>query len=208
MKAKAVTNPDLSKLDKDIVKLEKSIVPVIKTEEEYLSITPMLVKTKEFMKKIDEVFNPMLKAAKATVESIKDEKDKHYQPVKELDSRLRLMASDWMTKKEAERKREQAKLDAAAEKKRLALEEKNQAREEAGLAPIEKIIEAKQATAVEKGGISYRETWDFEIVNADLIPKDFFIIDTAAIGAIVRSEKSATNIPGIRVFSVKTPIVR
>ncbi len=43
--------------------------------------------------------------------------------------------------------------------------------------------------------------WEYEIVDTAAIPATFMIIDEKAIAAIVRHQKDATNIPGVRVFS-------
>lgn len=57
-------------------------------------------------------------------------------------------------------------------------------------------------------GISYRETWKHQIVDAALIPREWLIPDEQAIAAFVRSTKGAKQIPGIRIYPEQTAIVR
>lgn len=57
-------------------------------------------------------------------------------------------------------------------------------------------------------GLSYREDWKFEVTDHKLIPREYLMIDDSKIGKIVRALKQTTNIPGIRVFTVKVPINR
>ncbi len=53
-------------------------------------------------------------------------------------------------------------------------------------------------------GISYRDLWKFEVVNADLVPREYLTIDEKKIGGVVRALKGETTIPGVRVYSEKT----
>ena len=56
-------------------------------------------------------------------------------------------------------------------------------------------------------GIKGREQWDFEIVDAALIPREYLVPDMAAIRGVVKAMKGKTNIPGIQVTSsVKSAI--
>lgn len=52
-------------------------------------------------------------------------------------------------------------------------------------------------------GISYRDVWRFEIVDANKIPRDYLMVDDKKIGAVVRAMKGETRIDGVRVYSEK-----
>lgn len=49
-------------------------------------------------------------------------------------------------------------------------------------------------------GTSVRQVWDWEITDANLIPRVFLKVDDAKIGATVRTMKGETDIPGVRAF--------
>lgn len=49
-----------------------------------------------------------------------------------------------------------------------------------------------------------QETWRFEITDESLLPREYFSPDEKKIGAVVRAMKTATNIPGVRVWSERT----
>ena len=49
-----------------------------------------------------------------------------------------------------------------------------------------------------------RETWQFEVVDEKLVPREFMSPDPKKIGAVVRSQKKLANIPGVRIWSEKT----
>lgn len=154
---------------------------------------------------------------------------------------------------EAERRRLQAIIDAAAAKERQAAEAEatrqmniqaeaqrkaDAARQEAfdanaadrkRLAAIAARADAKAAEAGSKAadqslaaasviapqatvqsvapvvkGIATVTTWAFEVVDAALVPDQYKLIDTAAIGKVVRALGSRASIPGVRVFSNST----
>lgn len=48
---------------------------------------------------------------------------------------------------------------------------------------------------------SVRTFWKYEIVNEAKIPREFLCVDEKAIGAMVRTKKGSTSIPGVRVYS-------
>lgn len=53
-------------------------------------------------------------------------------------------------------------------------------------------------------GISYRDVWKFEIVNPDLVPREYLTIDEKKIGGVVRALKGETKIQGVRIYSEKS----
>lgn len=57
-------------------------------------------------------------------------------------------------------------------------------------------------------GLSDRKVWKFEILDRTLVPANYRTIDEKLIAAEVRSRKSETNIPGVRVWSEKDYSVR
>lgn len=95
-----------------------------------------------------------------------------------------------------ERLAEKAKERGAAEKAREF--EQRQAIVEQAVVYVEPIAAPKVA------GISGRETWMFDIVDASLIPREYLTPNMALIGQTVRAQKGKIPIPGIRIFPKKT----
>lgn len=50
-------------------------------------------------------------------------------------------------------------------------------------------------------GLGFRPEWKWELVNIDLVPREYLMLNEPAIGGVVRSLKDKTNIPGIRAYS-------
>lgn len=64
--------------------------------------------------------------------------------------------------------------------------------EESGLAVVENIA-----------GVSFRQTYEFKIVAAALLPRQFLIPDESAIRKFVNSLGDAARIPGVEITPVK-----
>jgi hypothetical protein len=113
----------------------------------------------------------------------------------------------------------QKKSEADAEKRRLQQEAIKAAQEEKELLQLQAEIEGrpeeaamieqlapvpavvKMAPAVPKQeGMSMRGKWRWEIVNEDLIPRDYWMLNEVAINAQVKKLGDKCDIPGIKVI--------
>lgn len=52
-------------------------------------------------------------------------------------------------------------------------------------------------------GVQLRDAWRYEVVDANLVPREYLTIDDKKIGGVVRALKSETNIPGVRIYCEK-----
>jgi len=50
-------------------------------------------------------------------------------------------------------------------------------------------------------GQTMRDNWDFEVLNGNLIPRNYLKINEIKIRGVVRAMKEATNIPGIKAIN-------
>lgn len=96
---------------------------------------------------------------------------------------------------EAERKRLERQAEKAAEGGKEARAQTLSDRAAAVVAPVVQIAVPKVA------GISAREIWKFYVTDPALIPREFLMVDEKKIGRVVRTMKSDTKIPGIRIFA-------
>jgi hypothetical protein len=106
---------------------------------------------------------------------------------------IKKLIVEYNAKREAALKKEQAKLDALAK-----------TMEGSGLT----VLPSVKLEKPKMQGTSVRNRYDFDIVDPNLIPREYLIVDTAAIGKVVRALKEKTNIPGIRVKVVQDIVTR
>ena len=172
---------------------------------------------KALLRSIDDAFDPQIEQAFALHRSLLAKKKEFAGPplraleivnpriaeyMKERD-RARLQTERERQIKEQEAKRlAEIAVDKASElvdEGRAA--EANVVLKEAALKAGE--IEASAPEVPEKplADVSLRTTWDFEVVEAEKIPRKYMVPDLVTIGKVVRAIKDQTDIPGIRVFA-------
>lgn len=57
-------------------------------------------------------------------------------------------------------------------------------------------------------GVSYRQTWDYEVTDEAAVPREFLMIDHKRVAGVVRALGEKANIPGIRPVVKRTAAVR
>jgi hypothetical protein len=160
-------------------------------EDDYEAAGVMLKDIKRQAKELKnartEITGPMNQALEATRKLFRA-------PLKVLDKAERLLKSkmaDYTTRLEEER--EQALAEAGA----ASLE----GDEDTAVYAMQAAAKAKAPTVA---GISMQDVWDYEIEDFDKVPREFLCVDDDLVKAAIKEHKSATNIPGIRVFSKKS----
>jgi hypothetical protein len=175
---------------------------------------------KGLMAVIDDFFRPMYSKAKASLDEIKSNWTSHLEPVQGADAHLKLEMNMYVAgverlRREAEQKarqaaEEEAKRKAEAEDRFLAA---LKAEEEGNKEEAEKIIEeATKEIAVapeplpppspapKAQGMSVRHDWKWRVVNEDLVPRAFLMLDGVKITRHVKEHKGETQIPGIEPY--------
>jgi len=146
------------------------------------------------VKKINDLFRPALDLA-TKVENVWKRKIGEYHTE---ENRIRAQAEAKLRQDAAAREiklQEQAtKLREKGKDARAAVKE-----EEAANIPTPVVAEPEKPK-----GISYRDTWEFEVVDEDAVPREYLFLDHKKIGAVVRATKGTLEIPGIRVFKTTT----
>ena len=132
--------------------------------------------------------------------------------LKAAEAKIKNAILDWNDKLEADRQAKEAALRKAQEAEAKKLEAKaNRAKDpekkaelqaQAEAVKLAEPIVATQTTKVE--GISTVTSWSFEIVDQNLIPKDYLMPDEVKIGKVVRATQGSLQIPGVRIYSYKS----
>lgn len=103
---------------------------------------------------------------------------------------------------------EQARIKAEEDRKRREAEELAKLAEEAEATgdvetAQEAVVEAAMAEAnvtvmPKVAGTSMREVWKAEITDINAVPREYMIVNQAALDAVARSTKGTLNIPGVK----------
>lgn len=123
----------------------------------------------------------------------------------------------WTREQERIRADQQAKLDAQARKARERKLEQARKAEEAGraeraaaLIQQAQVVVAPviQSAAPKQAGTYMLEVWHARVVDADLIPNDYKIIDDPKIQKVAKATKGSITIPGVEFYSTQEERIR
>ena len=193
----------------------------VKNQMSYDSSANFLKTCINMKKRIELFFDPTIKkfkeAKKVADEGRKAElerMDVFLAPISDAILIIKKKCKAFEDEQEEVRKKEQARLDAEAEKKakddKKALEEQaktdkewgdNEAAEENTKAAEEVEAEKVKAKPViaKTSGLGIRRKWDWELVDFSKVPREFLLLDRVKINAFVRENEDNKLIPGITV---------
>ena len=131
---------------------------------------------------------------------------------------LRRAIGAFEQEQEERRRQAQREADEAARKERERLERQAAAAAAKGQEEKAAAITERAATVVpvhvtadvpKVAGVATREVWEFEVVNAAALPREYLVPDEVKLRKVVSALKgdAATAVPGIRVWSRRAPIV-
>jgi len=179
----------------------------------YSQAAELVKAIKDLKKEITAFFEPMktqaYKAWKAICETEKEQLLKLEPGEKHLSAEMVKYVQEQERKRKEEEERIRQELLKQEEERRLSMAEeleKSGKKEEA-----EKIIEEEinvPSVRVENevpkvNGLHYREEWQFEIENENLIPREFLIPDEKKIRKYIKAMGETAKIPGVKIFKTK-----
>jgi len=172
-----------------------------------------------YLRKVGEVFDPIVDAAHKAHKVAVDQRKKMLEPAQIAERIVKGEMAKWETGERERVAREQRA--AEAERRRLEDEERlrNAARLEAQgktaqaeaalVAPVTVPVFTPPVQAVSKvEGVSFRDNWTFTVTDPTLVPRDYLMLDEQKIRGVVRALKGETKIPGIEVRCERISAVR
>ncbi len=204
-------NGEVKELSEKSTQLEKYLVGVqVSTVAQYEEISQKLKEVKGYYKRLDE----KEKSFTAPLNQVKSAIIDFFRKPKDTMVKVEAVFKKALDVYDAEQARiareAQARLDEQARLEREKLEKQAAAAAAKGKTEKADILLTKAALVsapvveVQKvvvAGQSTRIDWDFEIVNASEIPREYLMADEVKIRKMVRAFKEDAKIPGIRTFS-------
>jgi len=192
-------NEQIQTIEPEVVEIvsRKPVITTITKAEESETVTNYLDEIQKIRKRIEDFFGPDIEKAHQLHKSLIAKRNQVDAEPARLEMAYRRMLSDWM---ESERKRvqeEQRKLDEQARKDALKEAKKNgDEKTITGIQTGKIAVMSNQTpmTTYRPSGISSRESWKAEIVDANKIPRQYLMPDLAKINAVVRGTKGQINI--------------
>lgn len=224
-------------LEKKVTNITTRVQVLMVINQESLTIAnQFILGIKSVRKEIADTFDPIIDQTNKAHREALSQKARHDEPLKQAEAllkdrtRIYLIEEDRKRREievararaEAERRRlEEEAIWKAQEAERRAREAKNDAERKKAQEEADKFIE--QAAAQEEKivnempkevikpkveGLSMRDHWTFDIIDASLIPREYLIIDIPGINKIVQYQKDKIIIPGIRIYCEKIMAAR
>jgi hypothetical protein len=177
----------------------------ITSQAELEDAAVVLKEIKGRQKRVMDIFGPLKDKTHKAWKAVCDEESNYLNPLKQAESFLKSKMGAYNMEQERLRQEEERRLQEEARKKEEA-RLKEQAKKTGDKSILEKPIivpEIKIQPQEQPKGTSFVEKWNFKIVDADKVPKEFLVVDEKAIASIVRVKKGNTNIPGVEVYMTK-----
>lgn len=181
----------------------------VKTPEHYQGAAEFLKSIKTMMIRVDKEFDENIQKAHATWKGLLGQKAKYSAPLKDAELLIKRKMGDYNNEQERIAREKQAKIEEQARKEREALLKKAQEAEAKGKSEKAEELRQQAATApvpvVEKAvpkvaGVKTIDDWKVEVTDPALVPKEYWIIDTAKMEKVVKATKGALQIPGTRIW--------
>ncbi len=193
---------------------------VIASEADRTTAGDVLREAKRRAKLVIESFDEAVKTAHAAHKAAVAHRTKFLEPLRELERILKTKVGAYdqeqaRVRAEAERKaRAEAEAAAERERQRLMKEAEKLKTPELKAERIER-AEAVVAAPIElppepekRKGESYATTFDVEIVNSNLVPREYLFVDVAALRKVGNATKGKLAIPGVKWVEKNTLRVR
>ena len=187
---------------------------VISNQPDYEIASTVLQEVKSRYKELDsqrkEITKPIDTAKKAVMDLFKTP----LELLEKAESKIKSLMIGYTNEQERKAREEQARLqklaDAEAAKQKKILDEKIARAEASGktekaeelqaqketIAPIIAPVVAPQIETPK--GVSYRDNWTAEVINTDLVPREYMIVNLQALNSIAKSTKGTLKIPGVK----------
>ena len=182
--------------------------------DSYRRAGEVIVYIKALRKKIADTFKPIKRKIDESKREALDQERAADLPLKEAENYLSPQIIAYGREQERIRREEESRLREIArkqeEERRMqeALEAEAQGETETANAIINEpayippVVVAKTLPKV--AGMSIQGNWTFRIVNPNIVQREYWKVDEAKIGGVVRSLKDQCRIPGIEVYKEST----
>jgi len=192
-----------------IEEIQQAITPMV-TEVEKFEVSNQLnynaaanyiLDIKTMKKKIKQFFDPTIeqfKKAKGAAEKGRkaevERMEKFLSPVEDAENSLMLKCKSYENEQARIAEEERKRKEEEAAKARELLEDNELAEK------IEEEAKEIEPEINRVAGLGIRRTWKWRVTDPNKIPREFLVIDTIKINAIVRNFQDKEKIEGIEVY--------
>ena len=190
---------------------------IVNDDDSFIAAGAKLKESKQIENNINEFFDPNIKRIHTAHKEAIAQKKVFLTPITDGTALLKNKVLVYQAKKDEEAKAEQIRLDKIArdEADALKIKEAEALKDEGREAEAESKLEEETFVApsvVESApkveGVSYRDNWKMEIIDASLVPREWLIPDEKGLKSFSKSMKGRTKVPGVRFYNDKTTVIK
>jgi hypothetical protein len=209
--------PELRPMRSEITVLPTTARTVpIHDEPTFQAASTLLVRIKTLRTRLEHLLAPHIKRAFEAHRALVEDRRRLEAPLAEAETMLKQRLAAFTIAEDARRASEARRQVADAQEARSAriwaeveaLETAGYTHEAADL--VTEFVQTPGPIAVitppplKAAGVTPREVWRYEVVDAQQIPREYLTIDHTKLGGVVRALKSAAAIPGVRIWVERT----
>jgi len=217
---------DLLRIDEgQIAAVRAEIAPVLSAAKDivvldevtHLRALNLAAECKQRQRKVEEVWGEAKEATHKAWKTVTDTIASFTKPLADAASICNQKAYAWK-KVEDERRRIEAQRIERENAKRVEeellrtaealTEDGNSELADEVMAQKVEVATVKPVEVAKPEGISYRENWQFRIVDASIVPREYLMPDEKKIGQFVKANKANTKIAGVEVYDAGTTVIR
>lgn len=207
------TNPAVIEVTSGITALEKFAASyTVTTPEQFQAGAADLQRVKGMQKKLEETRTGITGPMNAALKKVNDFFRAPAEKLVAIEQLIKRKLGAYHEEQQRIAAAEQAKADERARKEREKLEQRAAAAEASGKVEKAAALQTQAATVVapvivreapKVAGVQMRDAWKFQVVDPNLVPREYLVVDETKIRKVVAALKQDTNIPGVRVYSEK-----
>lgn len=200
----ATMDPKIEHLNDEVREVAAKCPGAIASDADMQAATSWLAAVRLRRRETEKFFADLIKPIQQAVKSQQAKRDEILAPLAERETRLNMAILAYRQKQQAEAAAAQAKANAQYDKK---VEKAEAAGKDVSLIAPPKQVEAPAKTMETSAGaaVTFRKVKRFEVVNPDLVPKEYWMIDETKLGKMIRA---GVEVPGCRIWDEEVMSVR
>lgn len=185
---------------------------VVKDHATYELAAGVLVSVKNGIKEVKKYWDDPIKKQQAALDSLKDKRNSMLDPLIQAEVGLKIAINDFRIKDDLERKareeiaRKAVEAKAREEQQALAkeMEAFGNAEVAAKIASAPVVVPPVVVQSAPKvAGVSFRDDWRAEVIDPQLIPREYLIPDEKKLSALAKAMKADAKVAGVRFWCEK-----
>lgn len=216
--------PEVEKVAEQSSALVQNAVSIQVTDSDtQTKASDMLLSVAAMIGQIESTFEPMKAAAYKAHRVICEQETKLKNPLVEAQKALKKQIGEFVLEQQRIAQKQQddlraeemerARLASVAEGQDLAIQDAVELEAQGNIeaaeavlanpapAPLRYTAPASVAPAVAQvSGVTIRTDWDFRVVNEKLIPREYLLVNEAALGSLAKTTKGKATVSGVEFF--------